>query len=80
VHKSKKDMSHECLSVVRKRILFFGAKKTGDPTPALQNHTKSVRQLKPSLIKSSECKGVFSELLDQTTHGQWYHLCVVEFV
>jgi hypothetical protein len=44
-------------------LYFYGAKKTGDPIPALQNHAKSVRQLIPSLIKSSECKGVFQSFL-----------------
>ena len=58
----KKDMSHECPSVVRKRILIFWP---GDPRPALQNHAKSVSQSIPSLDQSSPCKGDFLTYLSK---------------
>ena len=59
-------MSHEHLSVVRKRILtFLAQKKTGDPTPVLQNQAKSVSQSIPSLDQSSPCKGDFLTYLSK---------------
>jgi hypothetical protein len=47
-----------CLLYVREFSLFW-REKNGDPTPALQNHAKSVCQSIPSLDQSSPCKGDF---------------------
>ena len=59
-------MSHERLSVVRKRILtYLAQKKNGDPTPVLQNQAKSVSQSIPSLDQSSPCKGDFLTYLSK---------------
>ena len=54
-----------CLLYVREFSLFWREKKTGDPTPVLQNQAKSVSQSIPSLNQRSPCKGDFLTYLSK---------------
>jgi hypothetical protein len=60
VHRSKKIwVMSVCLLYVREFSRFWHQRKTGDPRPAPEIHSKSVSQSIPSLDQSSPCKGDF---------------------
>ena len=52
-----------CLLYIREFFLYW--QKNGGPTPALQNHPKSVSQSITSLDQSSPCKGDFLTYLSK---------------